>query len=229
MPFFFSCKKKDDAPVHKNSLKLNWNHQFNQSEIREDSLSFLNYFGDTLSISRVTYFLSGFKLTGDDNVYTSPHIALVDLFGSKNLSFELGDIPDGHYHTIEFMFGLDSAINVFGSISNTLEHNEMFWPSSMGGGYHFMKMEGHYLDSGRTKGYAVHIGKNGHQISYSFPVQLDLPNHSKMNFDVKLEEWLTNPYNYRFSKDGPFTMAYDNLMQLIVNNGKDVFDVKSIQ
>lgn len=229
IPFSFSCKKNDNPTAHKNSLKLSWTHSFNHLSITEDSLSFLNYFGDTLSVSRVTYFLSSFQLKGDGIHYQSPHVALVDLFGNKNLKFELGDIPDGHYNTLEFTFGLDSSVNVFGSIANTLDHNEMFWPSSMGGGYHFMKFEGHYLDLGRTKGYAVHIGKNGHQIKFSVPVQLDLPKHSAVNFEVKMDEWLTNPYNYRFSVDGPFTMAYDNLMKLIVNNGKDVIELKSIQ
>jgi hypothetical protein len=46
-------------------------------------------------------------------------------------------------------------------LSTTLDNLNMAWPTAMGGGYHFLKMEGHYLDSLNTnQGYAIHIGKN---------------------------------------------------------------------
>lgn len=225
----FSCKRKDEVEIPKNNVQLNWKHTFNSNDITEDSLAFLNVFGDTLSVSRVTYFLSDFKLIGEQTTYQSGNVVLLDLFGNKNLSFNLENVPSGHYHTLEMTFGLDSLVNVFGLIQNSIDHNEMFWPVSMGGGYHFMKFEGHYLDSGRIKGYAMHIGKNGNQIRYSMPIQLDIPNHKFIDFEVHLDEWLKNPYGYRFTKDGAFTMAYDDLMRLIVGNGKDVFEIKNLR
>ena len=37
----------------------------------------------------------------------------------------------------------------------------MAWPDVMGGGYHFLKLEGHYKKDSLLAGYAMHIGQNG--------------------------------------------------------------------
>ena len=42
----------------------------------------------------------------------------------------------------------------------------MAWPTAMGGGYHFMKVEGHYLDTSNTiQGFAIHLGKNNNLVN----------------------------------------------------------------
>lgn len=225
---FLSCKKKAPDPVHESRLRLALKHSFDAKVLFKDSMAYYNAYHDTLSFSRVSYFLSGFKLIGDHQSYSSSEVCLADVFKPNTQGFDLTRIPDGHYSTLELLFGLDSSINVFGAIPNTIDNNEMFWPVQMGGGYHFMKLEGHYLDSGKIKGYAMHIGKNGQQFKVVIPVSIDLPGDQGISLKVRLDEWFRSPYDYRFRTDGAYSMSNDALMHKLSENGHDVFELDSI-
>jgi hypothetical protein len=106
----------------------------------------------------------------------------------------------------------------------------MLWPDVMGGGYHFLKLEGKYLDSLKNeKGIAIHIGLNSSLVNHH-PINSDIKivenNTSSVKLAMNLNEWFMNPYTFDFNRDGNYTMGDSTAMNFIKNNGNDVFYAK---
>lgn len=79
----------------------------------------------------------------------------------------------------------------------------MEWPQLMGGGYHFLKLEGNYIDNSATYGYAMHLGTNNCLI----PIKLFSPIHisndakTKLKLKMNINEWFKNPHLFDFNLD----------------------------
>ena len=101
----------------------------------------------------------------------------------------------------------------------------MAWPDVMGGGYHFLKLEGHYKKDSLLAGYAMHIGQNGFRVSVGLHCNLILPQNGDADFNMTMNvnEWFKNPNIYNFNTDGVFTMGDTILMKKLLQNGADVF------
>ena len=96
----------------------------------------------------------------------------------------------------------------------------------MGGGYHFMKLEGYYVDKTGTWGYTVHVGSNKHLIKTMvikkpFSIGSDAAN---IRLSMNINNWYKSPYLYDFDKDGNYTMNNDTSMAKIAANGYYVFN-----
>lgn len=105
----------------------------------------------------------------------------------------------------------------------------MAWPDAMGGGYHFMKMEGYFLDkSGLNKnGYAMHLGNNFNLIKVDINIPISITGETQnKTLTMNINEWYKNPSFYDFEIDGNYSMGVPNAMSKLAQNGKDVFTVK---
>jgi hypothetical protein len=104
----------------------------------------------------------------------------------------------------------------------------MAWPDAMGGGYHFMKLEGHYLDTVNVdKGYAIHLGKNENLVTAkvnSTLHQVYWDHRYTLYFDIN--EVFANPYTYNLNFDKNYTMSDSLAMLKIKNNMSDAFSIK---
>jgi hypothetical protein len=103
----------------------------------------------------------------------------------------------------------------------------MEWPVLMGGGYHFMMLEGHFADSSGTPGFAMHLGTNASlcpvNITDTFSLtQDDFTLHINMN----INEWFRTPYVYDFNVDGNYIMGNIQSMSKIAANGFDAFTIE---
>jgi hypothetical protein len=229
-----SCKKdKDEDPVptppvaKETNLIINLNYNVDGTAVIFDTIKFQNEAGNQYSLNKLQYYLSGFKfikqeggeLALDDIFYVDARITVNNVLIFKNF-------PVGNYNRIEFYIGLDSVNNISNALPNTLENINMAWPEPMGGGYHFMKMEGHFLSGGSTFGYAMHIGLNPYLVSTStdknFIVIKDENNN--INLSMNLSEWYKNPHIYDFNVDGNYSMGNMQAMMKLAANGHDVFN-----
>ena len=64
--------------------------------------------------------------------------------------------------SISFTFGFSNSQNISNIYINEPNnfHNLMFWPDVMGGGYHYMKLEGRYYNSNQEEQfYNTHTGR----------------------------------------------------------------------
>ena len=231
---FSSCKKdKDEDPVptppaaKETNLILNLNYNVDGSAIIFDTIQYQNEAGNQYSISKLHYYLSGFTfIKSDGNAINTDNVFYVDIANSSTNKLTFKNFPVGNYTAIQFHIGLDSVHNITNALPNTIENINMAWPEPMGGGYHFMKLEGHFISGTSTFGYAMHLGLNPYLVSPSvnktFSVTKDVNNN--INLNMNINEWYKNPLIYDFNVDGNYSMGSMPAMMKLANNGVDVFN-----
>jgi hypothetical protein len=207
-------------------MALRVNHVCNNQILIYDSLLYINAAGEAYRIEHLEYYLSDFTLySSDGTIYTDSSVYYIDARSPEQVLINLDSIPPGHYYKMTCHVGVDSLRNVEGSLPNTMENAAMVWPEFMGGGYHFMKLEGRF-QSAALWGFAVHLGSN--QALPLCEMQTDFAlkyiNHSAM-MTMDVNEWFQIPHTYSFINDGNYTMGNQILMGKIRDNGKDVLSI----
>lgn len=235
--FSSACTKEDDTdnstpstPLQTGMLRLSLSYAVDQNNLIYDTIQYQNAAGNAYSVSRLFYYLSSFDVyKTDGSPVHSNQVFYVDA-AEPNTEFLLDKIPVGTYSAIQFAIGIDAAQNSHGSLPNTLANMNMLWPTEMGGGYHFLKLEGRYLDSlNKPHGYSVHLGTNmalvnHRQIASSFTVKQN--DTTTIHLVMNVNEWFKNPHVFDFNKDGNYTMGLEDLMLKVAQNGKDIFSIK---
>lgn len=113
---------------------------------------------DTLTYSKVKYYISNFKLKkSDGSWWTHPEsYFLVDLSDPSTTTLSLNNIPEGNYTEVSYIMGVDSLRNVSGAQTGALSTaNGMFW--SWNSGYIMVKVEGTSPNSG-SGNFSFHLG-----------------------------------------------------------------------
>ncbi|GIV26516.1 MAG: hypothetical protein KatS3mg027_0330 [Bacteroidia bacterium] len=168
---FNSCKKDPKEPINSNSssttnsntgkLILSFEAMFGDSVLVFHNKWYITSNGDSIKISTFKYYISNIQLTKTDNsIYIVPESYILvnhNAMGSL-ASFTLNNIPVGQYKGIKMLIGVDSARNVSGAQTGSLDPaNGMFW--SWTTGYIMLKLEGTSPQSGSTtKDFFYHIG-----------------------------------------------------------------------
>lgn len=122
--------------------------------------------GEHLSVDRLRYYLSNFRLHGVDGHWSAAAhrdadargYFLVDESQPASKLFDIGGFAKGEYDGIEFLIGVDSARNSAGVQSGALDPAQgMFWTWNTG--YIFFKLEGHSPESSASNQIVeYHIG-----------------------------------------------------------------------
>jgi len=162
-----SCKNDDDSGtiIETPTVNVNFNftHNWNGSEILEsdfENTQYTNAAGTVQTISKIVYLISDVTFTDTNGIkYDAGDFNLVDVRRESNLSFTPTiHIPTGDY-TVSFTFGFDDEDNIDGAYPELNATGEGLWgvPQPLGGGYHYMRLEGKFIDSSAFEvGYAYH-------------------------------------------------------------------------
>jgi hypothetical protein len=231
---FIGCKKDETAepspdPDPSGTLNLNIDFSVDGTALQFDTIAYINAAGNEYSVYTLVFYLSKIELikqNGSALLLKNWHY--VDARTGNTLNLQLTDIPNGNYTGIRFNIGLDAAQNISGSLPATAENLAMEWPDAMGGGYHFLKLEGYFNDSTGTPGYAMHLGTDSclvtaNPINYNFSFDGNVINKTLV---MNINEWYRNPQVYDLNADGNYSMGNMLLMQKLRNNGKDVFTIE---
>ncbi len=221
---------KDDKPTSKTHglgrLELRVFHQVDGQSLQMDSIRYTNAAGYDYSVTKLQYYLDSFRLMLNGRMIQVKGIFWMD---ARNFSTSilLDSIPEGAITGIEFEIGIRSTLNIPNGLPTTPENLKMVWPTEMGGGYHFLMLEGHYRDrSHQIKGYTLHLGTNKQRVHHQLiPVTLDVNagQTTIINLGMQVNEWFVHPFTYDFEISGNHIMGIDSSMQKIRDNGKDVF------
>jgi hypothetical protein len=222
---FVSCESDRDV-VPATSLSISINHQVDAFQLTWDSLVYQNAKAEIYSLNRLQYYISQVRFYKSNAlVFTIDTVLYVD--AHNNNSILIKNTPAFSFDSIGFFIGVDPAHNINGKLAPTAENIEMEWPETMGGGYHFLKMEGHWKDGLDKPGFAMHVGTTAQLVSAGAKgsYSLESAKINKFTLTMNINEWFTHPYNYSFKTDGNYTMGDATLMQRISTNGKDVFTI----
>lgn len=240
---------ENPAPETDNSGKIviHFEHVVDGSPLQIDTMIYLNSSGNPYLISEVQYFISDVTLYKSDGSETLIDdwisIYYVDTDIPETWHWDVFDkIPAGAYDSIAFIFGITAEKNISYMFVNPPE-SYMFWPESLGGGYHYLKLNGKWLEAGQTEittPFNCHLGIG--QIYYSFPdsisgfvhndFRVSLPGSDftidkdqtrVLTLTMDIQEWFRDPYDFDLNYWGGYTMQNQDAMETLKENGYDVF------
>jgi hypothetical protein len=245
-----SCKPDDDpAPVDPaGKVVFHVEHQVDGSPLQKNSLIYTNAAGNQYMVNEVMYFISDitFHKAGgtrttigqwDDIFYIDDAIP-----ATQSLQF-FDPIPSGNYDSVSFTFGISAPKNISFIYVNPPEVN-MSWPEVLGGGYHYMMINGKWKDpAGYIQPFDFHLGigqlyhGSGFEVDsiYAFVqnyFEVTLPGsafaiHDQeiLHFDLimNIDWWFSTPHTYDHNVWGGAIMQNQAAMQMVKENGTDVF------
>ncbi len=234
-----TCLYKTPTPpvATSGTVTFSFAHHFAGLSVASSDFNAYNYInanGDTLSISKLKYLISNirfYKSNGDSLVIQGHHF--VDLTDPSSLSYApVFDLPFDTYTGIAFTFGLDQVDNVSNLYPdlNSLVWN---WPDMIGGGYHFMQLEGHYKYQGNDSIYLYHMG-TAYNMSTSAAEQnyfkadlgpITITNNVNIEIKMDISEWYKNPTNWVLNTYHNDLMMNYTAQKLMNTIGKDVFSL----
>ena len=239
-----SCTKPSD---HGN-LSVSIDYSINGNHLITDSLCYYNEAGNEFMITEIQWFVSKMELQNekgewislehreaDDQVpHASDRIFYIDTNIPESQTLQMAPIPVGHYKTLRFTFGLDEEDNLSGLFSDPPESN-MFWPEPLGGGYHYMKLNGRFVNAtGELVPLNTHLGIGQNADHSEFyqnyftvedPIDLNIAGNKEnlILLCMIVDNWFRNPNLYDFNVYGSAIMQNQAAQQALKENGQDVF------
>ena len=250
VPFFiavfmlFSCETDNDSVISQVNTIFNFSHNWDGTLVTNSNFNTIKYTnanGEQLSIEKLRYLISKITFTrsSGENLILNGY-NLVDVTNNKNLSFTpVNTIPSGNYSNVKFTFGFDNDDNYGG---NYTDLNSVSWnvPEILGGGYHYMQLEGKFIDDTTTEtGYAYHAiravdnsgGTQAFQDTF-FEVNLgavNITNNTTFNIEMNIAEWFKNPNTWDLNVLNNMLMPNFDAQVSIFENGQNVFSLKSVK
>jgi hypothetical protein len=213
-----ACKKEEDPS---STMDLEVRYLVDQQELVMDTMMFMLPEGIPFSVSRLEWYLSDLYLYADGR---RTDVRFIQYFNAQQeLALHLEDVPIGDFDSLVMHIGLPADKNISYSLGSAAQHIGMAWPDNMGGGYHFMKLEGHSVEGESNFGYAIHLGNNDYYVRNKVAenVRIDAGGfQGELHF--RILEWYQNPHEYSLIEDGTYTMGVDSLMDIVAQNGRDV-------
>ena len=229
-----SCKKPADC----GDLSVNIGYSVNGNPLITDSLCYHNEAGNAFMITEIQWFISNMELQNELGEWNAlePKFFYIDTNIPESQTIAIHSIPLGRYKALRFTFGLNEIDNKTGLFNNPPEAN-MFWPDPLGGGYHYMKLNGKYLDAeGRLAPMAIHLGIGQNEGCTEFyqnyfiveiPIDFNVKANTENQLDMTMviDNWFRNPNTIDFNELGSHIMQNQAAQQALKENGHDVFAI----
>ena len=223
---FSACEKPNQT-----DLTINFTQTIDGSELTTNSMIYSNSAGEDYDVQTLKYLISDINLHSDDgNTLLLDEVHFIDISDPSTYSFTVKDVPNNNYTSISYTMGLDANRNINNLYLNESYHSAMVWPETIGGGYHYMKLEGAYNNDSTF--YNTHTGGTmGGDYSFnniediSLEVNDDLGDVS-ININMEINNWYNSPNQLEFSSYGMGIMMNMLMQTNIQMNGiTDVFSV----
>jgi hypothetical protein len=208
---------------------------------------YTNSSGNRYGISEVKYFISNLKLHTEEGkiipVAVDGGIHYADADDRQSLLWNIPDLPsDAVCNGISFTFGLEAKDNLSHRFVNPPQSN-MAWPQILGGGYHYMMLNGWFWQTDSVLApLNVHLGRGqiyrtatdgsdsiAGYIDNDFSVRLEkhfrLPKGTTQQIEVRMHinRWFDGQSGVDFHTWGSHIMQNQTAMSQLRQNGAFVF------
>ncbi len=240
--FSISCQKKEgctdlaatnyDADAEQNngscvySLNLNFTHTVEANPLETNQMIYTNEAGENYNIQTLRYLISDITLHSNNSNIILEEVHFITISDSSTFKLTITELESPNLDSISFTMGLEPAKNITNLYLNESFFPAFTWPELLGGGYHYMQLEGDYINN--LQGYATHTGgTNGEDFSFSktFSINGNIENNNTIvEINMELNNWYKNPNTINFTTDG--IMGDEIKQALLKENGiTDVFSV----
>lgn len=242
-----SCKNDDESgtPQAENvSVAFQFTQNWDGAEIANSdygSTVYTNEHGEELKLSKLVYLMSDITFTATDGtVYDAGDYNLIDARNGSGLTFTPDiEIPEGTYN-VSLTYGFDDEDNIDGAYLD-LNSSDGSWsvPAMLGGGYHFMRMEGFYTnDASEETAFQFHNIRAAQPgtdplvtTDTSIPVdlgQITIEQGTTIEVKMDVSEWFKNPNVWNLN-DLYEVLMPNYVAQIMMNaNGQTVFSKGSV-
>ncbi|NTV84936.1 MAG: hypothetical protein HGA23_11670 [Bacteroidales bacterium] len=243
-----ACKEEDPETGY---ISLNFEEFVDNYPLTVDTVKYTNEAGNEYLVTEVQYFISNIKLCYQDgNSYTIKqddgiHYRDTDIPETRKWVID-DDVPVGVIDSIVFTFGLDEETNKTGLFPNPPESN-MFWPEEIGGGYHYMKLNGKWMSvNSELTPFNFHLGigqtydttgaitgfmQNYFKVNVylavysSFIMKVNPGQTTDIGIIMNIDNWFKTPHTWDFDDMGGMMMQNQEKLRMACENGFDVFAV----
>ncbi len=239
---FCACTKKEIAPTS-TVVRINFTHNWDGTSVSNsdfNTIQYTNAFGTNLSIEKLRYLISNISFenqNGKKTIVKAYH--LIDVSKEETMSFTTAlEIPVGIYKNVSITFGFNITDNIDGEY---IDLNSASWnvPGMLGGGYHFMQLEGKFTDATPTDiGYQYHViravDRSGATPSFTETFieknlgELAVNPNAEIEIKMNIAEWFKNPTTWDLNTLHSMLMPNYNAQILMNGNGQNVFSLGSV-
>lgn len=237
---FTACD--DDDNVNNVDVNFTFSHSWDNTEINNANLTTINVTnqnGETMNFARLRYLVSRFELVdASGNTFAFDGYKFTDL--SDNTTYDFtptnNTIPEGDY-TLNFIWGFNEQDNIDGQYQD-LNSALWNWPMMLGGGYHFLQLDGMYNINTTPSSYNFHNGtarvstnpsvfeQNFAEISISTPIEIR--NNATIEVHMNIAELFKNPNTWDLNVlDTPLMPNY-TAQKMMQANVASVFSIGSV-
>ncbi|MEM1001112.1 MAG: MbnP family protein [Bacteroidota bacterium] len=240
--FLLGCNNNDDT-VESATVNFSFSHFWVDTPIDNTNLTSINVTnanGEIMDFTRIRYLVSRFEL---ENINSGQYIMLngykftdVSQPGTYNFIPENNEIPPGIYK-LKFIWGLNEGDNIDGAYTD-LNSASWNWPAMLGGGYHFMQMDGEYNLNMTPNPYNFHNGTA--RVSQDPPVfepnfqtiefssNIEVSRDTKIDIKMDFSEFFINPHTWDLNVlDTPLMPNY-TAQKMMQDNVLTVFSINSV-
>lgn len=231
----------EDEPVE-TTISFQFTHSWDDEQITSDDfndIKFVNEGQQMMSIELLRYLVS--DITFENNkgeIINLENYHLIDFSYEESLSLVSSErIPVGEYKNVSFTFGFDNEDNQSGIYADL---NTALWnvPEMMGGGYHYMQLEGKFIDASETEtGYQFHtiraVDNSGDEMLFQdtfFTVDLGpltVAENQIFTVNMNVAEWFKDPNEWNLNELHSMLMPNFDAQVMMYENGQDVFELKT--
>lgn len=220
----YNSQAEENNGSCKYNLEINFTHTVDNSPLELNQMIYTNAAGEDYSVQTLKYLISNITLKGpgiNDSIIYNVHF--VNIIDSSTFIINIPNLPNKTYTEISFTMGLDSLNNQTELFINESFFPSFAWPDFLGGGYHYMQLEGDFITP--FQGYATHTGPtNGN--NYSFLVETNFEENilenNRIVINMEINNWYA-PNIINFTING---IMDDELAQnQLRNNGNNVFSI----
>lgn len=236
-----SCSEDEnnENAVEQVNVTIDFSHSWDGEEVTNadfNTLKYTNANGEQMSIELLRYLVSDVTFTSSEGEsIVIEGYNLVDVTNNSGLSTALGQTIQAGTYQVSFTFGFDNEDNLDGAY---LDLNSASWnvPMMLGGGYHYMQLEGKYLAADATEvGYQYHairaVDITGDEPRFQdtfFEVNLGTVNlieNGTITVDMNIAEWFKNPNQWDLNSLGQRLMPNFDAQVMMFENGQSVFQL----
>ena len=223
----YNTNATNDNGSCKYNLSLNFTHTINGNLLETNQMIYSNAASQNYSVQTLRYLLSDIKLHSENGTSTLlEEVHYITISDPTTFTLDIQDLNSPNYTGLSFTMGLDSLKNVTNNYLNESFFPSFSWPDFMGGGYHYMQLEGDYTTAFQV--YATHTGGTGgidFSFTKNFPISLNIVNaNTTVTINMEINNWYSNPNIITLTTDGIMNNA--NKQSLLKANGiTDVFSL----
>ena len=196
---------------------------------------FIDENGEILKIERLRYLISKVILTNSnaDEIEIGTY-KLIDLADNNTLNYATNIvIPPGTYTGISFVYGFNEEDNIDQAYPD-LNTASWSWPEMLGGGYHFMQLDGTFTSPTNISPLPFNYHNGTARISEGVFVQnfirvnvdgLSIDSNTNIDIKMNLAEWFKNPKTWDLNLLNTGLMGNYDAQRKMNENGQSVFSV----